>query len=451
MSETKSILDFVPEGFNPTKDQRSILLKYERLSLDVRVVVAEAPVAAGKTLIGSTIARYEAWRGRASTIINVENTLHFQWAKALPDFMKAPYRQGHSAKDWTTVKHRWNTAPLRLANLYSYLAHRSYTPVIIGDEGHKWVEAMQDFEGIKIWKHLSSYPDNLRSILDVLRWANDAEGKEAKKLRDMFKNGVENYTMDVAIEDYRGSEHERIRVYPLTPRNNKPIFWPPSRVKRIVLMSATLSEEDLFDLGLDRSYIAWLSCDSRIPEENRPALYDPVGNFSYHTQSRDMPKLVEAILEASIRHEGEKGLVHVTYSLAAKLAAFPELRDNPRIIFHSKWNKQTMFDRWQSTTDSVFIAAGFAEGIDLPYDKCRWQGIAKIIWPNKSDIAVAAKLEQRPDWYGWSAMKTLMQMYGRVCRQPDDFGITYIWSSEFETLLRKYYKFAAKWFVAALR
>lgn len=450
-----SILNHVPAGITPEPAQVRMLQEYERLPDAVRVVCIDAPVASGKMWLGATIASYEAEKhDAASTVVNLDNVLHGEWADECKKmgfhFHEAPYRKGKSEKMWMEAKEAWAKAPLRLANLYSYLALRSYSRALCCDEAHKLVEALQDAEGIKIWKHLSHYPDNVTSIMDVLRWAASAEETaELKKLKGLLKNGIEQYTMDIAVENYRHNDQERIRVYPLTPRNNKPIFWPPSKVKRMVLLSATLSAEDLYDLGLDRFYTAWLRCESRIPPEQRPALYDPVANMSFYGQAAGIPKLVEAMREAADRHEGERGMVHVTYGLGARLARFFE--DDPRFIFHNKWNKKAKFKEWQEGDGKVFVAAGFAEGINLKYDKCRWQGIAKILWPNKADPAVAAKLEQRPNWYGWAAMKTLMQQYGRVCRQPDDFGITYIWTSEFETLLKKYRGFAASWFMEALR
>ncbi len=253
-------------------------------------------------------------------------------------------------------------------------------------------------------------------------------------------------------EAYRGVDQDYLKVFPLTPKNNKPVFWPTRYVKRIVLTSATLAEDDIVDMGLGKAPIKWLRCDSSIPVENRPCVYEPSGNMGFWTWKTDLPRMVEAIATLAERHPG-RGLLHTTYGLSGALANAlrNDERTRTRIMSHGKHDKAAKLREWLSSDDGILLASGMAEGIDLKYDKAYWQAITKIVWPNKTDRAVAAKMEQREHWYGWETLKLVMQQYGRICRRPDDYGITYILDEQFEQLWRKCAHLAAQWFTEALR
>jgi Rad3-related DNA helicase len=80
------------------------------------------------------------------------------------------------------------------------------------------------------------------------------------------------------------------------------------------------------------------------------------------------------------------------------------------------------------------MACGLTEGLDVKGDLGRWQAILKMPFLNKSDVAVAAKLDIRPQWYNWQCIKDVEQATGRICRGPDDYGETYILDEAFARL-----------------
>lgn len=454
----KSILEFVPPGWTLEPHQKKLLLQYEKVPDFVKVVAILAPVASGKSLLNYIIASFEAdRRGKPSTIINRDNALNYQYLGDFPAIHPAPYRGTNSDRSWEQKRFDYDDAPVRIANFFSHLSLRMYPETMLIDEAHQTIGVLQDMEGLKLWKHLTGCPDDVVDILGLTRWLMSEQHEEGahpmvKKALKLISRDADNMSYEWGADTYRGTEQEFIRLFPLTPKNNKPVMWPPSKVKRIVLTSATLAPDDIIDMGLGKAAVKWLYCDSPIPIQNRPAVYEPSGNMSYFTWKRDIGKMAEAIAQLAEAHQG-RGLLHTTYQLSGSLLA--RLREDGRtahrIMSHTKWDKAAKFKKWQASENGILLGSGMAEGIDLKYDKAEWQAITKIVWPNKTDRAVAAKMESREDWYAWETMKLLMQQYGRVCRRPDDYGVTYILDEQFENLWKKAGHLATAWFREALQ
>jgi Rad3-related DNA helicase len=84
------------------------------------------------------------------------------------------------------------------------------------------------------------------------------------------------------------------------------------------------------------------------------------------------------------------------------------------------------------------MACGFKEAIDLVGDKGRWQIIAHLGLPNLGDEVIAMRREANPSWYAWQGIKNIVQSSGRVCRGPEDYGVTYIPTKEILWLLEEH-------------
>ncbi|RLI82567.1 hypothetical protein DRP04_03665, partial [Archaeoglobales archaeon] len=54
------------------------------------------------------------------------------------------------------------------------------------------------------------------------------------------------------------------------------------------------------------------------------------------------------------------------------------------------------------------------------------------------------------DWYNEEAIRQLVQVCGRICRGPDDFGITVILDQKFGDLYKRYPDKFPHWFKEAL-
>ena len=144
------------------------------------------------------------------------------------------------------------------------------------------------------------------------------------------------YTKDF----YKGVLRDCLKILPFSVENEKPIFWP-SKTKRIILMSATIGEQDLKKMGLGERRTIYIDVKSPIPVDRRPIVFDPVADISYANQDETVPILVEKLI-ALAESQPNKGLVHAPYGLAQKLK--PLLADHPRFVFHTKFNKKKVYE-----------------------------------------------------------------------------------------------------------
>lgn len=433
-----NILQWFREGYTPRDLQTKVLKEVEECWDWADVILIRADVGAGKSLMADCISRWHYNKhGAESSIIMPNNALVQQYKGNFPEMETIGHKNSYGDRGWGEARAKFTQAPVKLANFYTYLAHRAYSPLLIVDESHTLIDTLLDFDGVKIWKHLTPYPP-FRNILDVIEWSYDYKDVDKKigKLHDILKRKPEEYTMKLEVCPYRGHDREVLKVIPLTPRNNKPFFWP-ARVKKIIMMSATIGVDDLYEFGLDKRKVKIIDGGSPIPKENRPIKYDPVANFTFYNQETSVPALMERIAKYAERHKGQKGMVHTTYAMARVMRRFmlPSLKD--KMMFHNMSNKARVLSDFIASPPEdgkILVGCGMAEGIDLKDDLCRWQVISKIQYPNKSDIAVAEKLKLHPQWYMWEAVKHLEQARGRVVRSESDFGITYLTDRQFERL-----------------
>ena len=94
----------------------------------------------------------------------------------------------------------------------------------------------------------------------------------------------------------------------------------------------------------------------------------------------------------------------------------------------------------------MLVASGMYEGLDLVDDTARWQVVSKIPWPSLADPAMKWRANEDPDFYNWETLRQVIQACGRVCRGPDDYGVTYILDSTWNRLEREAAHLFPDWF-----
>jgi Rad3-related DNA helicase len=437
-----SLLSYFPCSLTPRPVQEYVLNEVERVWNWNDVIVIRAAVGSGKSGIAYTIAKWQEAMSRSTSIITPTNPLVNQYTAEFPELASIGHKGGYRSEDaYTAAQFKFKKDSCKVANYYTYLAHRAYSETLIADESHRLLGFLLDLNGFKLWHHYTPFPE-FRNMLEVVMWAekNKDVDKRIAKLAAYLRQNPEHYTLEIAEDECRGRTQPCLRVHPLSPREAKPILWP-ARVKKIVLMSATIGEEDLYDMGLDKRRVKFIDGGSAIPTNRRPIVYSPIGNMSYTYQDANIPKLIGFIKHKMELFKGHKGMVHMTYALARKLrAVLPEdMKD--KLLFHSALNKGEVLRKFLNATEDsglVLVGCGLTEGLDLAHGKGRWQIVAKMCYPNKSDVAVATRLEQRPKWYVWQAVKDLEQAVGRICRGPDDVGVSYIVDSAFWKLYNEH-------------
>lgn len=462
----------------PRAEQREVLEFLEKNWDRYDVFVIVVPTGGGKTALSKALL---TWKHSASYIAPT-NLLVDQFLEEFPETPRLHRLDAYWCEEWlqscaqtrarkkgfcrgcvcsgdlATAKYRRGPG---VYNYYTYLSHRIHRPLLVVDEAHGLISTIQDRVSELVWHHDYQYPDNgdhatLRRWLEKLP-TRIRKHKKIQHLEEALTAESPRHVIGFTTEQFngkgtrRGQPEERrcLKLYPVDVRDHAGMFWPTG-VEKVVLMSATIGPKDIEELGLASKRVVYLESGSPIPAERRPIQLVPVVNMTHSGVDTELPRLAEEIDNIAAYHTGEKGIVHVTYSLAERLR--PLLTGN-RYIFHDRLDKAEKYEKYRQSPavdGRVLIACGMYEGIDLPEDLGRWQVVAKTPFPSLADPAIAHKAEKDPDWYHWTTLKALIQAAGRVCRTPTDYGITYFLDKQTERLLSNCDHLLPHWFNDAL-
>jgi Rad3-related DNA helicase len=483
------ILNYFPRKLTPRPVQENALKELERLWDKGNIFVINLPVASGKSACAMSIAH---WKKRCSIITPSKllvdqykdeyNYVHVLRAKSdywCDTFKCTVNKRPKVKKLGATCKkdlgcsgcqaylkdlRKARVMPYLLSNYHIYLSHKLYRDVLVVDEAHNLINMLKNMAAKKFWQFKYQFPDSVRTREEIKRWVNSlpdsafnyhfqqsgeriwAKQDSLEFLREEINSYRPRYLITVAEENLRGEKYRCIKMTPLDISDAPPIMWP-NEVKKIVFLSATISRKDIEQLGLSGKKIQYIQADSPIHAERRPVIIPPKStSLAFRVQDQNLPELCKFIEETAV-HNDAKGLIHATYGLAKKMKEYnwnPEIRE--RLIFHNREDKAAKYNEFRnSRTGKILVASGMYEGIDLPYDAGRWQVVAKVPWPSLADPAIKFLCNEDDEWYAWETIKTVLQACGRICRTPEDHGVTYIYDNTFKRLYQNNLELFPKW------
>lgn len=435
---------------------------------DFDVFVIKGPVGMGKSGVGVAAQSWSIANGNPCAYIVPNNILRDQllddfdhlrtvrsqdkyWLSKYnmteKEFRKKIYKYGPKGSEYE--KDRRCVKRVRtpvVANYHTFIAHKLQRQVLIVDEAHQLLETLKDLHSRRIWRHIHGYPIGARTPSDVLQWIEskgDVVGLLAK-LRNSIRSLNEGTVLEMSRDYYRGAMCDCLKLIPLDVSTESPIFWP-NKTKKIILMSATIGEEDIRNMGLGTRRVLYIDVDSPIPESQRPVRFVPIADMSLKNQESSIPKIAESLHSLAGQHP-EKGFIHATYDIARRLK--PYLESNPRFLFHSNQSadKDNTFKTFLQSKDKIMVGSGMYEGIDLKYELASWQVMTKCPYPSLMNPAYRYLAREKPDAYLWCVSKDILQASGRICRSPTDFGVTYLIDIAFERWYEKAKHTLPKWF-----
>jgi Rad3-related DNA helicase len=352
------------------------------------------------------------------------------------------------AKDLATAKYRNGPG---IYNYHMYLAQKLVRKSLVVDEAHNLIPFIRERLAVTIWQHDVKYPGNMFTQAQMQAWYRSLSPtmKRKKKLA-MLGDAVDARKPEYVAtrtKDWfngkgtvRGEPEERdcIKLMPIDIRGAPPFFWG-SEVEKLVLLSATISRKDIETLGLNRRKVLYISCESPIPADSRPIVSQGMGAVNHSNLLESTVLMGEYIRDTlAPTHMREKGMIHATYAQAEILRGI--LGTDSRYLFHGRENKADVYAKFRASRPEegkVLVASGMYEGVDLNGDAGRWQVVAKTPWPNLGSPMVKHLADADSEWYLWEALKLTMQACGRICRDPKDFGVTYMLDGSFERLIRE--------------
>jgi Rad3-related DNA helicase len=341
---------------------------------------------------------------------------------------------------------------------YHYFSKmKAYTPpeVLVIDEAHKLVELLMLLVGASFRKSQYNYP-NITSELQLVEWLQgvvdrleaqpdkDVQiARQISKLQGVLKSlrhAPQDFIFYMDKQKHRGRLEEYLNIKPIEPP--KWLLQSILECRHLILMSATLLETDLWDLGL-KGY-KYLDIDSPIPVAQRQVLYRPNDTpMNYETEPIEVANWLKNAMKA---YPGRNTLIHVSYGWSDKLKEY-----FPEALTNTSETKTKVLAKFKKE-GGVWLASGCAEGIDLPGDECRLNLIPIITQANPNDPTVKKKLalHQGRLKYDLEAIKLVIQQAGRSVRGIEDSSVILVGDARFPRLINRVTKYIPKSFLKAI-
>lgn len=235
-------------------------------------------------------------------------------------------------------------------------------------------------------------------------------------------------------------------------------LWPPEfaenmlfkHTKTVLLTSATMGASTLSMLGVPTVDSKTKEYPSYFPAERRPIYYIPtvrvdhrIDNLGYNLWCNRIDQIVGSRLD-------RKGIIHtVSYDRCRRIMNVSEYKD--KFYTHGHRDLIKELGRFKKTkSPGVLCSPSVVTGWDFPYKECEYQIIGKIPFPDARRKVDKARREKDPDFHCCMAMQNLVQTCGRGMRYPDDQCENFVVDDHFKWFVRKYEKFAPRWWLDAV-
>ena len=367
--------------------------------------------------------------------------------------------------------HYWNqkanavNSPITLMNYdyaiveLNYVKHFSPRSLLILDEAHNIENKLMATMEVTLYNRALEKDINKRISDETLKdgelpdWKMEIEAiresYEEINLKDLAKNKADRIRSTIGRLKTLATNLEKEPKNWVIDADETGVVFKPLRVHHyakdnllkygdvVIFMSATILSHKMFSkwLGLNPNEVYHIKVDSPFTKEKRPIILDLAGKMSANRIKNTAPKTIPILQEILKKHENDKGLIH-THSYKCQQYILNNLY-NSRLISHSSKNREQILDFFEKDENPlVLVSPSMSEGVDLPYDKCRFQIIYKVPFPYLGDKQVNMRMKRDKKWYAYKTVMTLMQAYGRGMRAEDDSCYTYIIDSDINMLFK---------------
>lgn len=334
-------------------------------------------------------------------------------------YRDASFYKSMGVKLWPMIKEQYE------ARLTSW-----YTKIQAGTLSRKNVQELQEL------KILSFTFERMAAMANPKDWVVDGPKKKNESPPD-----------GTLIDKWR------VKLVPLLGGDRRKLIY--KYTNRLLIMSATIlpTAETAQFLGLEEDEYQLIELESNFPTENRPIFYWPIGKIGMRSFERLLPKLIHKVDDIIEGNLPERGLIHTTNFTMTK-AIMERSKYGDQMVTHESKNRIKIVSRWmEGKGPPILISPSLHEGLDAKDEICRWQIITKVPWPNKGEPIWTARLTLLPDGdklFSYAAASGIVQMAGRIIRNEQDFGVTYILDGWFEALYNDHSNYFPKWFKDAV-
>jgi ATP-dependent DNA helicase DinG len=384
------------------------------------------------------------------------------------------------------------------AMFLSLLKYRTKNPipprnVLILDEAHKLEEEIVKFTGISISKrHYKRYIPDFEipnyGLDDLEKWIEFLDNL-VKNIVDSARNSVsrlggdkveENVLVMEAMMDQTKLMEAGMEIS--SNRNN----WVLAKIKKeghevtkvefkpidvshycgrilnhcdkTIMMSATILDKDAFcrTVGLAPESVKFIQLGSDFPVWNRPIYPLNVAPLNYKTLNEDcvqkgLAKIIDTIMT---KHSSEKGIIHTTSYKQLNFIRENISQDNRCRLLETDpevERDEVVTKHMNATKPTVLISPSLHLGLDLKDDLSRFQIITKVPYPSLGDRWIDEKRKRNGQWYIWQTALKLVQGYGRSIRSDEDWAVTYVLDSMFESFVNRNKNILPHWFLESIK
>ncbi len=305
------------------------------------------------------------------------------------------------------------------------------------------------------WVWVAELRDKLKG--DMKSRVDDIGAGIANASVDMLKTHVRLLNK---LDNLVGRDRGQWVVEYFTDRIDFDPIWPPEfaekmlfrDIPKVLLTSATMGHSTLRMLGIDDdSDHRVTEYPSDFPIDRRPIYHVPttrvdhrIDNLGYGLWCNRIDQIISTRLD-------RKGIIHtVSYDRRNRIRNVSEFA----VFFHhhdSKGIQKALEKFGAAQPPAILVSPSVVTGWDFPYDKCEYQIIGKIPFPDHRRKVDKVRKERDPDHGCCIAMQNLVQACGRGMRYRDDQCENIIIDDHFVWFVKKYAKFAPKWFLDAVR
>jgi len=504
-------MKFFPIGKTPRKGQEVVInATIEAIKNGYKNIIIEAPVGSGKSAIAVALTKYLG----SAHILTPRKSLQTQYENDFPSELigmrgrrSYPCLQGgRDCSDCPLVGKKAEPGELSFqecrdtqcpyvkaineANNVNCVVHNYHSfifqaalfdkftsrPAIIFDEAHEIPNILRSFGEVAISFNVhwlgKKFAVPTEDQIDVVYMKNLAysllEIVDREGLGDKARSELETILLKLNTnEDYLTRENYVFSVEENIYSGTIRISMTPIKVGPLcnrlmyrfgdirIFMSGTIFSASTFCqyAGLDPAKTKYIQMTSTFPAANRPVYNKPEYQLdtSFKHWDANFPKMVENIKTVMEKFKDVKGLIHApSYKAAAQLMA--ALRDTGRMMIHDTTNIEAKLTEFYSRKDNtVFISPICQQGVDMKYDRAKFQIILRVPYPNTSDPFVNRMLKDNYSWYNYQALITFGQQLGRIVRAEDDFGATVLMDSRFQSFITKNRRIIPKWVMESVK
>lgn len=344
-------------------------------------------------------------------------------------------------------------------------------PILICDEAHDIPAVLAaavgvEFHGREInlresgmdgwelddWQSWAS--EKARQCLVAMKRKAELGARELRDLRALYvklhRLATAN-TQDWAFEMNETSRDVHIRFEPIDPGPYAE-KWLYRGARQVILLSATLTQAQLPEMGIGKDDFSWLELDSPFPLQRRPLWWWETGiRLSGKTSQINLELWASKLDQLIAQRLRNKGIIHtVSYARAKFIEKYSRFAQH--MIIHDSEDTRASVERFKrAQPPCILVSPAVDQGWDFPFDAARWQIIGKVPYPDtRRGISAARAARDRQHIFKVAAGK-LSQMYGRIVRDTTDWGETIVADDAMGHLFSHFRPYFTKSFRMAFR